>query len=408
MIYINKVFIVFIALILAACQSTALSKKEQIKPSLNNASSKTETPVAETTRPAKVIRVSQEQINEWLAAHQYSKALDSLKSVSEGKLSDKDRAQISKIKNLAVVYDKRQSEKIKKLYSAGKVHAATQLLATSIANYPDGPGLYFIKQKIEKEQLSYTKNLESQLLIAKGEWLLQSSPLLQELLRVHPDNKTAIQNIEQNEKEIAEIASNLTALGIHAMSARDFDLADQRLNMAITLIPTTENLAALARLDQIRHKEKIRTRQLNREKEDRKRRLNTRKLVQMQKKKQEQAAKETTSLVEAVKRALARGQLIDAQAKFEKLKFIAVNSADVISLQRSLDDAVNSKVKGLVIRGGEFYSNGNIKKARDLWLSAQALDPDNTNIKRRIKRANQVLNKLRELQSRSGPDTGSN
>ena len=115
MIYINKVFIVFIALILAACQSTALSKKEQIKPSLNNASSKTETPVAETTRPAKVIRVSQEQINEWLAAHQYSKALDSLKSVSEGKLSDKDRAQISKIKNLAVVYDKRQSEKIKKL-----------------------------------------------------------------------------------------------------------------------------------------------------------------------------------------------------------------------------------------------------------------------------------------------------
>ena len=281
-------------------------------------------------------------------------------------------------------------------------------MATSIANYPDGPGLYFIKQKIEKEQLSYTKNLESQLLIAKGEWLLQSSPLLQELLRVHPDNKTAIQNIEQNEKEIAEIASNLTALGIHAMSARDFDLADQRLNMAITLIPTTENLAALARLDQIRHKEKIRTRQLNREKEDRKRRLNTRKLVQMQKKKQEQAAKETTSLVEAVKRALARGQLIDAQAKFEKLKFIAVNSADVISLQRSLDDAVNSKVKGLVIRGGEFYSNGNIKKARDLWLSAQALDPDNTNIKRRIKRANQVLNKLRELQSRSGPDTGSN
>ncbi len=58
------------------------------------------------------------------------------------------------------------------------------------------------------------------------------------------------------------------------------------------------------------------------------------------------------------------------------------------------------KVDALLVEGSELYSNGQIGKAKTVWESALKLDPDNVKINRRIKRAKQVLTKLRELQNR--------
>ena len=84
-----------------------------------------------------------------------------------------------------------------------------------------------------------------------------------------------------------------------------------------------------------------------------------------------------------------------------KLKRVDKHNVDLPRLQKSLNKSVNRKVDTLLEKGSELYSNGQIEKAKNLWESALALDPKNKKAKARIKRAEQVLSKLRELQIKS-------
>lgn len=395
MIYTAKAIIsVFLLVSLAACQST---------PAIVDQGAAPEKPVAgkKVKQPGKVRLVDQESIDQWVSAHKYTKVLDSLESVPESTRSEQDNIRIARIKDLADTYDRQQSKKIDELYSSGKKATALKMLSDAFENYPDGPRLFYVKQKIEKDMSGYLRDIESQLLIAKGEWLLQSSPLLQEYQKAKPGDKSIQQQVQDAKQEIINISDKLTALGIHAMSAGKFEHADQRLNMANTLHPSGENISALARLDQLRLEKKIKARKLSQAKEERKRRSDTRKLVKMQKRKQEQTEKTVTKLIEEVRRSLARGNLKSARSQFEQLRKFGPGSIEMDALQKSLDAAIRSKVKGIIIRGGELYSNGNIKQARDLWQSALEIDPENANVKRRIARANQVLHKLKELQNKA-------
>ncbi len=360
-----------------------------------------ESQVKAASKIGAVRKVSQDLIDKWLAEEKYSKVLGSLESVPQSKRAKQDRAQLKKIKELADEYDRKQSDTIEQLYEAGDRKTAMALLEKSFNNYSDGSRLWFVKKQIQKKQKNYVREIESQLLLARGEWLLHSVPLYKELLRVEPDDMKIVVAQKQAKEDIAVVATRLTALGIHALSANDYDLASQRLNMANTLAPTSENIAALARLDQLIYEKRVIERDLVQLQEEKQRRLAARKRVKDQRARQAQVDKAGTQLVDKIHHAFAKEELLQAKILIAKLKRVDKHNVDLPRLQKNLNKSVVKKVDALLEKGSELYSNGQIEKAKNLWGSALALDPNNKKAKARIKRAEQVLSKLRELQFKS-------
>lgn len=396
---LQKIIILFLSLNLLACQT-----QPRMDTPVDTAVSVSKAPVSEPTSESpkfgQVRKVSRKYIDEWVADNKFTKALDSLESVPASGRSEEDTKLINKIKGLADVYDKTQAELIEQLYKKGDRQAAVELLYESFTNYSDGSRLWFVKEKINKGQSNYVQEIESQLLLAKAEWVLQSTPLFKELSKFRPDDKQLIAEAKKAAEETAKIVERLTTLGIHALSANEFDLAEQRLTMANTLNPTSENITALDRLDHLRLLEKRKRRDISRAEEEKKRKTESRNRVQVQRKEQARAEIESTRFVEQISQYLAKKQLHAARTHFNKFKKLHRNHPDIQRFQRLISRAIKKKVDSLFVEGSELYSNGQIEKAKGLWEYALRLDPNNVKVKSRIKRAEQVLSKLRELQKK--------
>jgi len=385
MTYSHKTLILFLPILFFGCQILAPIDTKQ---------------GTSDVKIGEIRKVSQKLIDEWFADKKYTKVLGSLESVPDSKRTQKDRNQIENIKKLAKEYDRQQSEVITKLYKDGKRMQALKLLDEAFNNYSDGSRLWVIKEKINQQQLNYMRELESQILLAKGEWLLQSSPLYKELVSVNPGDKDLIFESKQVAGNIIATATRLTTLGIHALSTGEYQLAEQRLNMANVLNPTSDNIIALARLDKLSHEKKLQQRKLIQIQEEIKRRVETKKSVEVQRKKLEQNQKESTRLVEKIYHSLAREELVQASQQIKVLKNKYNGHSDMPRLQDSLNKSITQRVNALLVEGSELYGNGQIEKAKGVWELALKLDPENSKIKSRVKRAQQVLNKLRELQNR--------
>lgn len=348
----------------------------------------------------KLRKVDQKLIDQWVAEQKFSKVLGSLESVPGAERSEKDRVQIEEIQKLAEEYETQQSETIKKLYEEGDRLQALEAAEEAFNNYSDGARLWVIKEKIKQQHANYIREVESQILLAKGKWLLQSPPLYEELLSANPGNKDLIIESKQVTGDSIATAARLTVLGIYALSTDQIQLAEQRLTMANALHPTSENITALARLDKLSHEKVVKQREVDQVQQEIKRRVESKKRVEVQRKKQEKEQKESTRLVETIYHSLARGELMRALSQIRELENTFENNSDILRLQDSLDKLVAEKVDALLVEGNELYSNGQIEKAKVVWESALKLNPDNVKINRRIKRAEQVLTKLRELQNK--------
>jgi tetratricopeptide (TPR) repeat protein len=395
-----KAFLPVLFFSLVACQTqTVVDEAVADKAIVNTASDTTQ--VKTTPQMGKARRVSDDLIEEWLAEEKYTRVLGSLESVPEFKRTKQDRAQLRKIKELADEYDRKQSDTIEQLYESGDRKTAMELLRKSFNNYSDGSRLWFVKKQIQKQQNNYVREIESQILLARGQWLIQSVPLYKEFLKVEPDDMKTVLAEKQAKEDIVKVASRLTALGIHALAANDYDLASQRLNMANTLVPTSENIAALARLDHLIFEKRVIERDLAQLQEEKQRRLVTRKRLKDQRARQAKADKAGTRLVDKIDHAFSKDEILQAKILIAKLKRIDKSNVDLPRLQQNLDKSVVKKVDVLLEKGSGLYSNGQIEKAKKLWESALALDPSNKKVKARIKRAELVLSKLRELQIKS-------
>ncbi len=380
-----KVMLLVLPVLLFGCDAFAPIKKNQTDSDIEF---------------GKLRKVDQKLIDQWVTEQKYSKVLGSLESVPGAERSEKDRVQIEEIQKLAEEYEIQQSEAIEKLYSKGYRLQALKQAEEALNNYSDGTRLWVIKEKIKQQHANYIREVESQILLAKGEWLLQSPPLYKELLSANPGNKDLIIESKQVTGDSIATAARLTVLGIYALSTDQIELAEQRLTMANALHPTSENITALARLDKLSHEKIVKQREVDQVQQEIKRRVESKKRVEVQRKRQEKEQKESTRLVETIYHSLARGELMEAQNQIRELENTFENNSDILRLQDSLYKLIAKEVDTLLVEGNELYGNGQIEKAKVVWESALKLDPDNVKINRRIKRAKQVLTRLRELQNK--------
>jgi tetratricopeptide (TPR) repeat protein len=225
----------------------------------------------------------------------------------------------------------------------------------------------------------HLRQLDAQLLLARAEWLLTRKRILNEMIRSEPGNVIKKWDLRNTDSQIRGTAKELNTLGSNALDLHELDTADLCLTMADRLSPTVENTLALAKLEDIRYKKKLKQ---------------YKKSQQIEQKRLEL---KNTKLIKETKTAIANNNLIHASGLLKKIRKNKTQDEEIKNLKKSLDTAIQARTKILLEEGNHHYSNGNIKQAKSTWEKALQLDPENNMIRERIKRADRVLEKLKQL-----------
>ena len=102
--------------------------------------------------------------------------------------------------------------------------------------------------------------------------------------------------------------------------------------------------------------------------------------------------------------ALDQGDLVTASNIILKLTQLEGETAELTTLNSSVEAAIAARVTELLESASAYYGNGDIEEARLQWLEILRLDPGNDQAEANIERADRVLNKLETLQQDSAAE----
>ncbi len=106
-----------------------------------------------------------------------------------------------------------------------------------------------------------------------------------------------------------------------------------------------------------------------------------------------------------------QGALLEARETLRRLIGIEGETPQFRELKTAIDNAITARVEELAERANRFYREQEYTRARDAWRELLRYDPDNSEARAALERAEKILHKLEELkqqqgESRStGPDT---
>jgi len=322
-------------------------------------------------------------MDRWVAAQRYGRAIDALEARGHGHPGPADRARLRQIRAAASAYDRDMAAEVVRRRARGDWQGASELLDSALDHYPQGKRLLETQRLLRSQQKERLQQLEANLLIAKAEWLQRSVPVRSEIARTDPDDLYAKWLATQSRLEQRETAQRLTDLGQSALRRQDLTLAARCLHLADQLHKSEDTTRALAQLA----------------------RLQRRETQHDQRAQAMERAQKSQELIGKVRRAMGKDDLVKARRLMAQLGDIDADNPATTRLEQVLDTAINAKVDKLSSQGDRLYTRGRILEARDVWRSALELDPGNERLLSRVERAERVLEKLRELQGQDDANT---
>lgn len=339
------------------------------------------------------------EIRQWLENKEYTRAINALEVKKQRIQSREYREWLEEARAEAWAYDQLQSEAIIKLVDKGEWLAASSTLQRALRGYPDGPELNRTKERVEPERLKHLRRMEAQLLLARADWLLRASSLQQTIAQIDPDNPDIQEQHNKTRKEMSVTARKLYEFGAHALEVPDIETADSCLTMSDRLYPMVQTSTALARLDQLRYQEKQLREQEQKLVEQRKNLEEQRRRERQQAQQQQQQQHAFTQQLIQARKQLQSGQLVNTRVLLKKLADLNPDNEEYLALRKEYEQTVSHRIEEQLAQGSQLYINGKIAEARDIWLQALELDPENTRIREHIARADRVLGRLNELKS---------
>jgi tetratricopeptide (TPR) repeat protein len=94
---------------------------------------------------------------------------------------------------------------------------------------------------------------------------------------------------------------------------------------------------------------------------------------------------------------LKDNQLSLAKDNLTKLNKLMPGHEKLKPLNKEFEEKLPAHVDALLNRGRQLYINGKIANAKNIWVKALTLDPENEQVKKNIERADRVLDRLNEL-----------
>lgn len=313
-----------------------------------------------------------EQIDKWAAAHEYGKALDTLSHVSKDHkyyslLKRKKKHLLIQVKE----FEHDQHLAAQKQENKGNWHKAEIIYTNALDKLPDSKLLNTEYRQFTLRRDNYLKNLEFKLSIAKGTWLMQSTPLQKKIVNAAPGDYDSQRRFKKNSYEIQETAEELMTCAESALQAG-------RLSLAETCLKTAEGLNSkqidIAKLKNIR-KEFNRSRHRYIKKQNDK----------------------TRALLKEIKQGYSHDNLLRAQHHLNEIAEHKKRDREAAKLARELDKYIKTGFSQRMEAGRRLYSNGQIEEALSIWIPLKSIDPNNTKLQDHIERAKRVLKKLEKL-----------
>jgi tetratricopeptide (TPR) repeat protein len=329
------------------------------------------------------------QIEQWVEAKQYDRALDALGSVDakdpKYHLAAEKRR---KVEALAANYEQEVRHQTRRYLDKGKWSEALDTYDEALDRLPQSAVLKDGLAQLHHEQRNELERLELERLMSHGEWLKQTLPSYYSIARVNPRSNSAQQRLKKKQAEAEQIASELAQMGNKALANDKLDTAEQTLSLAAKLSDTPAIGVSLKKLRQHQSQEQVKKR-AERERRQKKQRAN-----------EETKSRRVTSLLKAYKKAYGKKDYQRARKELEALKRIDKDNSKWSRLNNQLEQATSREAERLFDNGVSAYSRGHFEKAAKFWRKAVALKPSHKPARENLERAEKVLEKLKELKKK--------
>ncbi len=323
------------------------------------------------------------QIEQWVQEDEYGKALETIDAVKpkhpDYALLQRQRPQIERA---ARDYEMAVLREGRRLMQAEQWQPALDIYDEGLKKMPQSNGIREAHEAFLDERAAYLDQLNTKLLISKGQQLIRDRPVHEEIAKVTPKSYFARRNLERQQEETVRTAAELYVCGAQALDAGDTYLAHRCLKLAHALAPTKESETLLAK-----------AKRLQSSAEGKKQRAKKRKLDRNR-------ARKTDELLTAYKKAYAAQDLLLARDLLEDAAALQPDHAEIQRLGPQLDAAIYKEVKAGIEEGRKQYTMGHIQEALAIWTPLLRLDPDNKQLNEHIDRAQRVLDNLREIEQR--------
>ena len=276
----------------------------------------------------------------------------------------------------------------------GEWFQARQLLDKALEQVPDSRPLLDAREEIETERAARLRYNDCRLGAARARYLTDKSQLLQ--ARAALDAKEYLQDwlTRRERQELDQLAPQLRDCAAQALTAQRLDLAEDSIAAA-----------AAVRGDEFVAEERRLLGELkNPELTTRPRPVKPALKPPIEQDPQPDPQQNLRRERMALQSAMTRGELRQAKVHLTELRRIEGDTADLMELEQAINDAIAASIAEAHERANTLYRERRIVQARDLWQEILELDPEDTQARANLERAERVLKKLEELQGLSSPE----
>ena len=329
------------------------------------------------------------QLKQWEKNREYGRSLDTLAHIDP---RDPDYARAARLRNKV---EKQAAEFEQEVVNQAQQNQQKGDWASALNQYDEALTKHsrsaIIKDglvKLHQQQRDVLDRLGKNLLIQRGEWLLNVLPIYQDIVRVNPRSNPAKNRLDRILAEAVQISSELTRLGDKALANNDFETAEERLSLAVKL---NNSPAAEEGLKKLRSLQKLTA--------DRQAELVLEKQKQAREK-QENIKRSLNNRVKRYQTAFAAQDFITADKQLLAIEKLDNQFPGLAAMRTKLNKAVADKVVRLFENGVRAYSRGEYEQAAKEWRAALILDANHQQAQENLQRAEKVLEKLEYLKQK--------
>jgi tetratricopeptide (TPR) repeat protein len=337
-----------------------------------------------------------EDLDRLVAAEDYGRALTLIDAVpARDPKFNYYHYRRDQILELAKNYETEQFAEAAQLQVDGDWEGALTLYKQGLDKYPQSTLLQDGLLYLREAQAKQSAKIELELLISRGEFLIEALPKQRELTDVDPEDRTARRLRDQLEAEALDVGAALGDHGARALETGNIALAKRTLPLATRLNPDPQIAARYQGLKALETAERTQQR-------------TERKKAQVDQQRQAVQARKQRSrdLYVVYERAEQNQDLVQARDALRKIIHIDGPSSRAAALLPGLEERISLRVNDLIAQGGSSYSRGQFEEAVVFWEHALKLDPDNEEAEANLKRAERVLAKLKELREKQAAEVG--
>lgn len=324
----------------------------------------------------------EERLENWTSNHEYGKALTWIDTVPETDLRYPAlQTKRKTIVKLASAYEKSVLKIVNQHLKKKSIANAVEVLEDALDNYPESKILQRKRDSIVSKQTRSLMQNEAKTSISKAKWLLDESNLLKERLSIEPDDSIFKRDLGDVRNDMKDATIRLLECTRSMIQIRSLRFADNCLQQAKLMVPSSEHKTEIKLLEKIIKKEKGRLW----------------KEQGLARQKDKKLQKKSRNLRNKITEDLKAGKYLETRASMKKLRRLDPTNPAVKKLYKTYLVAVDEGVKTKIRKGGSLYRKGKIKEAKSIWEYALKLDPKNRKIKDKISRADRVLKKLGTL-----------